>query len=560
MRSCVTALSILIAAMSATRALAQQTANAEGSFVPETFAGSVSENYLRYLQTAGLVKTYPWASRGFSPRELDRLIPRDTAHPWMNRFAPLTQSVRGIRYGIIPPRATFRYNTGSAYGSGDGPIWAGRGLTSAVQLGASARWGPVSLTLAPTAFRAENRAFFVMPNGRDATQALANPFFEGIDLPERFGSSPYSRLDAGESTLRIDLPFVSMGASTANMGWGPGTDYPLLLGNNAAGFPHIFVGSSEPINIFVARLHGRLMWGELSQSEFSPVTGPKLFTSKSEPGRKRFATGLVLALQPRGIPGLEVGAARFFHSVWPRSGIPRSYWTKSFQAFLKERLERIEPLAPGLPAGERGVTDNQLVEVFARWVLPRSGFELSAEYGRDDHSEDARDLIQEPDHSRFYNIGLRKVMSLNATSVTAGRFEIINFQLPQLSNARGEGEIYVHGLIRQGHTQRGQLLGANVGVGAAAGSTLAVDRFTTSGRWTASWKRELKAESGQYTELGIRNPRSINVSHAVGFEMTRFTDRFDLTGGLTFVREFNRYFLADASNINAVVGVRYNVP
>jgi hypothetical protein len=542
-------------------ASAQQAATGGDSFRSEIFVGSQPENYLRYLQTSGLVPLYPWSSRAFSPRELDRLIPRDTAHPWHDRLLPGGRSFHGIRYDIVRPSATFRYNTGFAYGSNDGPVWAGRGLTSAVQFGGFARWGPASLTLAPMVFRAENRAFFIIPTGRPGAGAFGNALFGGVDLPQRFGDGAYSQLDPGQSTIRVDLPIVSFGASTANMGWGPGTEYPLLLGNNAAGFPHLFVGSSAPIDIFILKLHVNYMWGELAQSEFSPVTGPNLYTSRAEPGRKRFATGFVVAAEPRGITGLEVGGARFFHSIWPRSGIPRSYLTKALQGFLKKGLPRGQPSDPRLPQDidERGIADNQLIEVFARWVLPHSGFELSAEYGRDDHSYDFRDLEQEPDHSRFYNFGVRKVISLDAASMTAARFELINFQLPSLSRYRGEGEIYLHGLLRQGHTQRGQLLGADVGVGAAAGSTVAVDHYTETGRWTLSWVRDLKQEDGNFLLLGVRRPKSMDVTHALGFEMTRLIRGIDVTTGLTFVRNFNRDFSADAANLNAIVGLRYNV-
>ncbi|HVF40781.1 MAG TPA: hypothetical protein VM939_12855 [Gemmatimonadaceae bacterium] len=549
-------LAVVTLACIAPRAWAQPRAATErGSFLSEIFVGSVPENYLRYLQTTGLVPLYPWSSRQFSPREIDRLLPEDSAHPWRGRFVAADSS-RGFRYGIVAPFTNSRYNTGSPYGSGDGPVWAGRGLTSSIQLGASARYGPVSLTIAPLAFWAENRSFFLVPTGSTGNAVFGNLLL-GIDRPERFGDNSYWLIDPGQSTIRLDLPIVSAGVSTANMGWGPGTEYPLLLGNNASGFPHLFVGSSEPLDVYIAKLHGRVIWGRLAQSPFSPVTGSQLYTSRFEPGRKRFASGILLTAQPRGMTGLEIGAGRFFHSIWPRSGIPRSYWTKPFQAFLKKDLEPEAPLDPRLPPGGRGIADNQLLEVFARWVLPRSGFEISAEYGRDDHNEDARDLLLEPDHSRFYNIGLRKVLSTNARSMTAARVEVINFQLPQLSNARGEGEIYVHGLIRQGHTQRGQLLGADVGVGAAAGSTVAVDRFVANGRWTASWKREVRAEIGDYNLTGVLRPRAMDVTHALGFEMTRFINQFDVTGGLTFVREFNRYFIADASNISAVIGVRY---
>jgi hypothetical protein len=51
----------------------------------------------------------------------------------------------------------------------------------------------------------------------------------------------------------------------------------------------------------------------------------------------------------------------------------------------------------------------------------------------------------------------------------------------------------------------------------------------------------------------------MDVSHALGLEVTRLIRGYDVTTGLTFVRDFNRDFAADASNINAIVGVRYNL-
>lgn len=544
-----------------TVASAQQSVDEGDSFRSEIFVGSQPENYLRYLQTTGLVPLYPWSSRQFSPRELDRLIPPETSHPWSDRFRPSARNFHGIHYDFIRPSVGFRFNTGFAYGSNDGPIWAGRGLTSSIQAGVSGRWGPASLILAPMAFRAENKAFFIIPTGRTGPTSFANALWGSVDLPQRFGDTPYSQFDPGQSSIRVDLPIVSFGASTANMGWGPGTDYPLLLGDNAAGFPHVFLGSSEPLNILIGKLHANFMWGELAQSKFSIVTGPSLYTSKAEPGRKRFATGFVLVGEPRGIPGLELGGARFFHSIWPRSGLPLSYFTKVFQAFLKKNLSYGQPTDPRFPQtyDDRGLSDNQLLEVFARWVLPHSGFELSAEYGREDHSEDIRDLEQEPDHSRFYNLGMRKVIALDGASMTAVRFEAINLQVPSLVQSRAEGQIYLHGVLRQGHTYRGQLLGADVGVGAAAGSILAVDHYSRNGRWTASWVRDLKQENGNFDSTGVRRPTAMDVSHALGFEMTRFVRGFDVTTGLTYVRNFNRDFAADAANVNAIFGLRYNI-
>ena len=537
---------------------AAQTIETTGSMRHEVFASSVAESYLRYLQSIGKVPDQPWSSRAFSARELDRMLAKDSAHPWADRFRDRSKETSGIRYGFITPDISFIYNSGFAYGSNDGPVWAGRGLTSVISAGAYLKAGVVSLTIAPTAFRAQNSSFDLAPSTLKRTSQFANPDFLGIDLPQRFGDEAYSQFDPGQSTLRVDLPYVTAGISTANMTWGPSEKFPILLSNNAAGFPHLFVGTSEPVNLYVAKLQTKIFWGELFQSEFSGVTGSETFVTRSEPGTKRFATGLIAILQPRGLKGLEIGGARFFHSVWPGTGIPGSYWTKVFQGILKKDLKPETNPDPSNPDAEtRGVADNQLISIFGRWVLPHSGFEIYSEYGRDDHSYDFRDLIQEIDHSRIYSFGARKVLSFNGEKLTAARLEILNFQLPQISRYRGEGEIYVHGLLRQGHTYKGQMLGADAGVGTGAGSVLAVDRFTPFGRWTASWTRIVRREIGDYTATGIRTPRSIDVSHALAFENAAVFRGLEVTTGLTLVHELNRDFLRDATNINALVGVRY---
>ncbi|HEX6573589.1 MAG TPA: hypothetical protein VF042_01345 [Gemmatimonadaceae bacterium] len=536
-----------------------QSPETTGTLRHEVFTSSVAEDYLRYLQSAGKVPDQPWSSRPFSSRELARMIPKDSAHPWSDRFTDISTELGGLRYGLISPEVSFRLNSGFPYGSNDGPIWAGRGLTTAATAGFYVYWKWASLTVAPMAFSAQNASFDLAPSGGTGNAVFRNPDFGGIDLPQRFGNSMYSQVDPGQTTLRIDLPYVTAGVSTANMGWGPAQYFPILLGNNAAGFPHAFVGTSEPLDIYVAKIQAKMFWGELFQSDFSSVTGSKTFLSRAEPGTKRFATGLIAIVQPRGLNGLEIGGARFFHSIWPSSGIPRSYLTKALQGILKKDVAPDSIADPRFPpeAVSRGIADNQLISVFARWVLPHSGFEIHTEYGRDDHSYDFRDLNQEIDHSRIYSFGARKVFSSNAEKLTAGRFEILNFQLPQLSRYRGEGEIYVHGLLRQGHTYKGQMLGANAGVGTGAGSIMAVDRFTRGGRWTASWTRIVRRENGDYTAMGIRTPRSIDVSHALGFERAAVYRGFEVTTGLTLVRELNRDFLRDATNVNALVGLRY---
>jgi hypothetical protein len=250
-----------------------------------------------------------------------------------------------------------------------------------------------------------------------------------------------------------------------------------------------------------------------------------------------------------------VGAARFIESLWPQSGIPRSYLTKPFQNFLKKSLREHNAHSVSDTEG----SDNQLLSVFARWMLPHSGAEIYTEFGREDHAYDFRDLVSEPDHTRSYMLGARKVLTHRADVVSAVRAEIINYQLPTTARHRDEGGIYVHTLLRQGHTQRGQMLGAPLGPGASAGGILAYDRFDPKGKLTVTYSRIVQQEAGRFYLTGLQNESAIDVTHSLGAERLILRGPMDITIGLTVSENFNRNFANDALNVSAVAAFRYNL-
>jgi hypothetical protein len=515
--------------------------------------GSSDEDYLRYLQIAGLAPLYPWSLREFSQPELARMSVKKGSHPSSRkgeyRDAPSRRS-----FSVLPLNAVFRYNSAFPYGSNDGAVWAGRGLTSAIDLGFAFRVGPLSGTFNPIAFSAQNKAFPLQPNG-STTNPFADPLFPGnVDRPQRFGSRSYSRLDPGESTIRIDILGITAGVSTANMGWGPMGNYPYIVGGNAPGFPHAFLGTSTPIGIWIGQVHGRVIWGELAQSAYSPVKGTSYYSSLLETGTKRFATGAVGIFEPRGVEGLELGVARFFHSLWPKEGIPRSYFSKPFEEIFKVSLGA----SPGFDSTffDRGVGDNQLASAFVRWVFPKSGFEAYGEYGREDHNWERRDFIQEPDHSRSYGLGLRKVVSEDSSHLTALRAEMINYELPTLGRNRGEGATYVHAVLLQGHTNRGQVLGSDAGVGSGGGSLIAWDRYDARGSTSLVWTRTLREQNGIFFLTGAPSSNLNDVQNALTFTRVRNLRSGALTANITMVRELNRDFQNDAWNTNLAVGYR----
>ncbi|MBA3341126.1 MAG: hypothetical protein H0T48_04755 [Gemmatimonadaceae bacterium] len=541
-----------ILAASAGSAVAQSPAGGRS----EIFAGSELESYLRYVQTMSKPESYPWSIRGFSPVELDALGPADANHPWARRYNLGRRTHRGSSWDYIRPSLIMTINTSYPFGGNDGAAWTGKGLTSAFQTGVSARWGPFSAVVAPTAFRAENQSFRLLRNTESGRFVYADGQFpRAIDRPQRFGALPYSRADFGQSTLRVDVAGIAAGVSTASQWWGPTDKYPYVLGNNAGGFPHVFVGTSTPANVGIGRVHGRVVYGRLYQSPFSTVIGPTYFESFDLAGTTRFMAGLIGIFQPRGMSGLEIGASRFFHAASDSNGVSSHNLGLPFQNIFKSRLPK-ESEVPVL-GGDRSLKENQLASLFLRWAPPGSGFEMYGEYGREDHSGDLRDLLLEPDHAAATNIGVRRVWG-SAQKLTAVRGEVFNYSSPAGSRTRGEGQIYLHGVHRQGHTFRGQMLGADVGPGSGGAQSFAVDRFTTRGRMTAFVSRAVSKEVLTQYQSGPDTPRAVDVMNSVGIEALRFIGPVDVLGRIVLTTELNRNFTGDRTNGSFVLGLRQN--
>jgi len=512
-------------------------------------AGSEMEDYLRVMQIAGKVPLYPWSIRGFSRREITPLVTADSTGPWKLRdrfkMAPIT---------VGPLRLGATFNSAYPYGANDGAVWAGRGLTSIASGGIAAALGPISVAIDPLMFRANNTKFDLLPNGLSGPQAFNHGTFSNfVDLPQRFGNAPYSRVDPGNSSIRFDSRFVTFGVSTANEWIGPATEYPYLLGTNAPGFPHLFIGTGEPLNVWIGRIHTRFMWGKLYQSDYSPVTGPTRFAFDTVAGRVisggsiRLATSIDFVLVPRGIPGLELGFGRFFH-VPNAPGEPnRSFWTKPLRViFLKNELA----------SGDIGGFDNQEASAFFRWAFPHSGLEVFGERGFEDQFYDLRDLILNPDHEREYMLGFQKVLRTAPNRVDVLRVELVNYQEPTVARVRGEGGIYVHYTLRQGHTNRGQLLGASPGAGWAAASTLSWTQYSSAARTTVTLRRIVRAQRGDFQVTGIVDPHSSDVIVATGLERMRLGRRADFGAKVEAMQDFNRNFSKDVPNLNLQLSAR----
>lgn len=365
------------------------------------------------------------------------------------------------RVAILPAALVAELNTGYPRLQRDGARWAGRGTSTALMAGAGANWGPVSAVLAPVLVTAQNRDFDIVPVPTPGLSRYGSHTHPGtIDLPQRFGANEQEYIEPGASFIRVDGFGFAAGISTETLRWGPARRYPPVLSGTAPGFLHGFLGTGRPVSVGIGTLEAEATWGRLTKSAW--------FDTLPDDGR--LFAGLVLAFTPAG-SGLTVGGSRVYSRYLPEDGL-------SLDELLLGPYGGVR-INPGLGAPD---ADNQMLSAFFRWVFPESRAEVYGEYARDDHWEDADDLLMELDHSRAFVVGLQKVFSGPAGEPrlrVAGEVANLHSSTTWLSG-RGQAIFYTHSQIVEGHTHRGQLLGAPIGPGADA-QYVAADWFLPRG-------------------------------------------------------------------------------
>jgi hypothetical protein len=262
----------------------------------------------------------------------------------------------------LPVRAGALWNSTHPTSGQDGLLWAGRGVSTTATAGLAVRAGPLSAALAPEVAWQQNRWFALASTGAEGNGAYASPWYpEELDLPQRFGAGPFAAVAPGRSFVRLDAFGVAVGLSSESRWWGPGQRNALLLSGAGPGFPHLFLGTSAPVDFGVGPMEAQLLWGRLDRTPYRFAGLP----------RHAWLNGLALGWAPRWVPGLSVGAGRMFIQSW-----------ESMKA--DHFLSVVEPPFKTQVAGGDNPFDNQLVSVWARWVVPVVGLALWGELARDD--------------------------------------------------------------------------------------------------------------------------------------------------------------------------------
>ena len=420
---------------------------------PVVFIGSRADDQLRMKQLRG-------------DTTLDGSLLRSISST-STRLSPDSASGRTLRWRIIPGTIRFTHNDELPYSLNDGALWAGRGSSYSLMAGARLEWGPVRLFLLPELVASENRDFDPpavdlrvapgLPGSRHPFSSQFHPAPHSIDLPWRMGSEPIRSVRLGQSTLMVDAPYVTVGASTENEWWGPGMRNALILSDNAPGFPHLFVRTVQPVRTRAGSFEGRWLAGWLAESPFFDTD-----TSN----QRRSISMLALTWQPPHTT-LLLGAAR---SVF-------NFTTTSARALgdaLMVFNDVGQPNAVPLTTNTVKPGQDQLLSLFFRWVQPRDRFEFYGEWARAEFPVSLRDFLVQPNHTQAYTLGLQW---LGDTLSWRGRGSDIRLRaqaevsfLEQSTTFRQRfiGSWYTSRVVAQGYTNEGQSLGAAIGPGSSS--------------------------------------------------------------------------------------------
>lgn len=382
---------------------------------------------------------------------------------------------KALQFSILPFSIQSQFNSHHPTDWNDGAMIPAKGMQAVFSGGIFAKIGPLTIQLRPEIITAQNSEFETFNKGHfDVIFARYYDIYNNIDLPARFGTSTYTKVLLGQSSIRLNYKSFSVGVSNENLWWGPGIRNSLLMSNTAPGFKHLTLNTLKPVKTPIGSFEGQLIAGRLENSGFAPLTpdhfyfGSNLYVPK--PNDWRYLSGMVITWQPKWVPGLFLG------------------FDKASQMYGKD-LKKIGDYLPFFSTmANATATDapinkkDELSSMFMRWVWTEEQAEIYFQYARYNSKPDITQAILAPNDSRAYIFGLRKMLPFNRARNESLLIGIEVSQLQQNSPekiAQGK-QFYVSQGVRAGYTHMGQLLGAGIGPGA------------NSQTLTVSWLKGLK--------------------------------------------------------------------
>lgn len=372
-----------------------------------------------------------------------------------------TKSEKKVNIKVLPITLTQQYNSYMPYDWNDGLMIPAKGYQNFLSAGLYAEYGILSVQLKPENVYAANPDYNIFPlTESNSVRYINTVYLNYSDIPAPFGNESYHKLSWGQSNIKINYKKFSFGLSTENLWWGPGVRNSLLMSNTAPGFLHFTLNTNKPVETCIGSFEGQIISGKLEGSGLSSPKSQFIIDGVDHEIPKssdwRYINGLSINYQPKWIPGLFLGLNRTIQVYRGDMGHSFTDYMPIFDPFQKKNLPE-----------EDAKNRDQLASLFFRWVMKEAKFEFYGESGWNDHSSTIWDFFDGPEHSRAYLFGFSKLFMLNKTE---NKYLKLSFETTRLEQSadrvvRPAGAWYLHGLVRHGYTNEGQVLGAGIGPG-----------------------------------------------------------------------------------------------
>ena len=366
------------------------------------------------------------------------LFGKDSTKSWVINSGGTTIQ----KTAILPVTFTTQYNSHHPYGYNDGSFIPARGLQTQLSFGVGVKLGSLALQLQPELIYA------------------ANPVYTSNGNYGYSSGKAYKKLYAGQSTLSFSARAFSVGISTANKWWGPGTTSALIMSNNAPGFANIFIKTNKPAKTPIGNFEFELISGRLETDSLLPYENFHLKANPNLRNSWRYINAYILSYNPKWLPGVYMGIIRSLQRYGPDVSNGKANFFSKYLPIVTKTFQKKNDW------GDDTLNTDQIASFFVRMIFPKSKAELYAEYGYNDYGESTRDYLMAPTHSAAYIVGFKKIVSLQKNKYLNLGIEIT--QLSQSPDAlfRSAGNWYVHSQVVQGYTNYNQIMGAGAGFGA----------------------------------------------------------------------------------------------
>jgi hypothetical protein len=383
------------------------------------------------------------------------LVDEDAGHLWQGQNLGTARYFFDgrLKLKIYGPELFTSVNTAAPYGQNDGALWQGRGFNAALTGGVRLAAYGLELTFKPQLSFSQNAAFdYIKPNysgsGYQGKAAVYGYYgLKYIDAPQRFGDKPFFIWDWGDSEVRYTWRTLTIGFGTQAVWLGPARLNPILHSNNAASYPKLDLGIRRQgitipgVHWYIGDIEVRAWWGYLSESDYF---------DNVPSNDHNLITGLAIAYGVPFLPGLTIGLNRIMLSKW------NDIDYQSIFTLLWPFME----IAAGSDRRD------QRASVILDYLLPIAGINIYLEWARNDYSP-GDNFIRYPFHSTGYTFGIKKALSLPKQFRGEIVFEITDLDASQDYDRTINffSTFYSHHITTQGHTNRGQWLGAGIGTG-----------------------------------------------------------------------------------------------